>query len=698
MTDAFADIQDRHEASAVALSENVVADFVEYFRGSVVGHEEEGLLMYLGVLTGWAYDKDCHVNTMGMGPPGSGKSLTKNTVVNLFDDRDVYTKTDASSNAILDSRDWDLSLAAPLDEYDKVDKAIVEVLKSSNKTDDGYAKDRNVENADARGGYEPVEVSADPNPWVLLYAPSSKKGGINDELRDRALTLYFSNDKTTRRGIGRKEFGHEAIATGGTDNEYIYDVQGMGAALRQHIRELPIQQHEETIDTEDGEQDILASRTGGTLVYMPKWVWYACEPIFNIDEDYTNRVYGLVDNLIRGSAILNHTNRGKTQKDIYLDDDTTETETHEAVVVAPQDVANVLSCMPALLSTTHQLTPLKRHILDAVDGTEPTTDADGTTVSRVQEWLDDNDIPHPTRQTLKSRMDELAEEYYLKRWKSAAGPKGQADAYERHEEGALQPPKVTHLQQEADRDGVDLTAETCVDIDPEQPFIGTTDPFRDQPFTETVSDFRVQFSGETVTDESNILAEAMGPSGEDSGYDYGDDNTLSDNGEDEGGQSSLTDVTTDHDDSSESSISQSTLQTDEGVESPSAPQSEQSVALDSDGVPDDPTQQWLLQRLSEVADGESFGSKHKIVHYIGACGLDSTPMAEDMGGTIMDPDHELWANRPDLKDDRVISESDALRELNESYKQLRQKGLVCEDEESGPPAMYQLIVADPKEL
>ncbi|WP_158294354.1 hypothetical protein, partial [Halorubrum sp. SP9] len=103
------------------------------------------------------------------GEPGSGKSLTKNTTEALIIDRDKYTKTDASSNAILDSPEWDLSLVAPLDEYDKIDSAIVEVLKSSNPEDGGYAKDRNVENPDAVGGYEPVEVSAEQNPWVVLY-------------------------------------------------------------------------------------------------------------------------------------------------------------------------------------------------------------------------------------------------------------------------------------------------------------------------------------------------------------------------------------------------------------------------------------------------------------------------------------------------------------------------------------------------
>ncbi|WP_158293752.1 hypothetical protein, partial [Halorubrum sp. SP3] len=260
--------------------------------------------------------------------------------------------------------EWDLSLVAPLDEYDKIDSAIVEVLKSSNPEDGGYAKDRNVENPDAVGGYEPVEVSAEQNPWVVLYAPSSKKGGINDELEDRALILYFSNDRTTRRAIGRKEFGHEEIDSSKYDDEYIYDAHEVKAALRTHLSDLPTETTYE--EDEDGEEYV-AARSGAAAAYIPRWVWYCVEPVFSIDEDHTNRVYGIISNLIKASAIANHHTRRTRETEVYVDEDSTETETIEQYVATPQDVWNVMMCLESLLSTTHQLTPLKRHILDAVD-------------------------------------------------------------------------------------------------------------------------------------------------------------------------------------------------------------------------------------------------------------------------------------------------------------------------------------------
>jgi len=667
---AFGDIHDEQAAQDVELSENVAEDYVEYHRGNAIGHEEEGWLMYLSELTGWVNDKNCHNNVIGQGPPGSGKSLTKNITSNILDDRDTYTKTDASSNAILDSVEWDLALAAPLDEYDKVDKAIVEVLKSSNPEDDGYTKDRNVEDSDAAGGYSPTEVSADANPWVLLYAPSSKKGGINDELEDRALILYFSNDKHTRRGIGRKEFGHDGIELAGDEYEftYEYDTHALAARLRQRVRELPVENHYEVVETDDGEEERLVSRTGDTHIFMPMWVWYAAEPIFNLDEDHTNRVYGLVSNLIQSSALLNHDRREKTEIEVYLDEDSTETETREAVVVDAQDVANVLSCYPTLLSTTHQLTPLKRHILDAVEATTPITDGDGTTVKDVRNWLAENNIPHPTEQTLRSKLDELAENYYLHKWENAAGGRGGGHLYEQRDEGALQTPRVHNLDDVAQRiDGLDLPVDECVDIDPSDPFDGCNDPIRDQPFKQTIEEFEVQFSSES-TAATTEAADYMGGNPHDSS-----DDTTDSASDSSGGQASLGDVSSD------------------GVGSPSGGEEDDSVELEPDGEPSNPTQQYVYEHTETET---TFGPQDGVLNFLGVINPQTKWQAEDLSDTVCDPGHELWQDRPDMTDDRVISEPDARSELEDAYKELVQMDVIAEDESAGPPAMFQLAVAE----
>ena len=691
MADAFSDVTDETE-SDIELSDNVASDFLEYFRGAVVGHEQEGWLMTLGLVSGYGYGDDFHINVIGKGEPGSGKSLTKNTTEALVIDRDKYTKTDASSNAILDSPEWDLSLVAPLDEYDKIDSAIVEVLKSSNPEDGGYAKDRNVENPDAVGGYEPVEVSAEANPWVILYAPSSKKGGINDELEDRALVLYFSNDRTTRRAIGRKEFGHSEIDSSKYDDEYIYDAHEVKTALRSHLSDLPTQTSYG--ENDDGEEYV-AARSGAAAAYIPRWVWYCVEPVFSIDEDHTNRVYGIISNLIKSSAIANHHARRTRETEVYVDEDSEETETIEQYVAEPQDVWNVMMCLESLLSTTHQLTPLKRHILDAVDATEPLAASDGTTVSKVQEWLDGNDIPHPSRSTLKDRMDELAEDYYLQRWKSTAGPKGQADAYEKHDDGALQPPRVENLSKYADQDGVDLN-EDCVECNVDDPFADVWDPLREQPAKETQSYFEAQFSG-GAKDEDTMVA-AMGP---DPNEEERKPEPVDPRDDPEDGDSSLDDFTASSDEAASDSRHRDGDgfgDDGEGGSSESDPKgsSGENTTPETDLSPDSPPErqsdQWVLEHIRENA-GEVFAGNHTAAHYVGAVATEKTVDTADTDGTVLDPDHELWSCSQ-FTDDRVITVDDARKELQEAFDRLRHNEWVTLDSGSAPPAMAQLVTAD----
>jgi len=670
------------ESVADQLSDNVAEDLITYFRGNIVGHEEEALLMYYGIVSGWGYEDSHHINTIGQGPPGSGKSLTKNTIVEIIDGRDSYTKTDVTKNAIVDSLEWDLALVAPMDEVDKINTGVVEVLKSSNPEDGGYTKDRNVEDQDAYGGYSPVEVSADANPWVLLYAPSSKKGGINDELSDRALKLYFNNDKFTRRGIGRKEFGHDDIVVDSADHErdYIYDAHETKVTLRQHLRSLPVR----PVYAEQGpnNESEIVSRTGNMPTYVPPWVWYAAEPIFNLDDDATNRVYGMIVNLMQSSAITNHHNRNRKMVETYTGPDSTETETREAVVVNAQDVANVLCCLKALLSTTHKLTPLKRNILDAVDETEPLTESDGTTISKVQEYLEQNDIPHPSRSTLTKEMQELADAYYLTRYESCAGPKGQADAFQKPTHGGeLQTPRIGNLQTHADRDDIELATEDCVEIDPTAPFDGCTDPIRDQPFVETVHELDEEFAGGTTESHGDPIVDAMhGDATGDSGT---DDSVSNPKGKD----TQTTDPESD-DQSQQVGLNGDTVQSDDdeslgpstGILSPSE--------VDADPELCTPPEKAVLDRVRQTR-GDVFAVHQSPLVCMGLVERNTDTETTDFSNTIADPDHELWS-QSGMASDRVINQEDAISELSQAFDSLVNDGIVNKNESHGPPAMFLL--------
>jgi hypothetical protein len=117
------------------------------------------------------------------------------------------------------------------------------------------------------------------------------------------------------------------------------------------------------------------------------------------------------------------------------------------------------------------------------------------------------------------------------------------------------------------------------------------------------------------------------------------------------------------------------------------------VQLDPDGKPEDPTEQYVYEHARE-RDGETLPIDTDVTHVIGAVSQISHATQEDMTGTAVDPDHQLWETRPDLTDDRVLTEADALRELHDAYDRLRGKDIIVEDEEAGPPAMHVVRVAD----
>jgi len=222
-------------------------------------------------------------------------------------------------------------------------------------------------------------------------------------------------------------------------------------------------------------------RVGGSHVQMPKWVWYSVRPVFDEGPTQTNRTFGMIFNLIRASALLNHHERPNVTKSV-------DGEEVPAYLVQPQDVANVLSCQPALLSTTHNLDPTKR---DVLDGLRASMREDGTTTrQRIKDWMEDNDLNPPRKQKLGDILEEL-EQMYFCHIRERAGEDGSTHLYEWRDEGNVETPRLYDLQRYADRDDVDLS--DCR-IDPADPYEGCVDPIRDQSFKQSVEEFEAEFS------------------------------------------------------------------------------------------------------------------------------------------------------------------------------------------------------------
>ncbi len=87
--------------------------------------------------------------------------------------------------------------------------------------------------------------------------------------------------------------------------------------------------------------------------------WDVFEPIFNHIRSGSNRVYSMIFNSIRSSAMVNYEHRETTT--IEVDDGYAA-----AVVVNAQDVANLISCLEVLRLSTHEIDRKKRSIVEAI--------------------------------------------------------------------------------------------------------------------------------------------------------------------------------------------------------------------------------------------------------------------------------------------------------------------------------------------
>jgi len=485
------------KSSSVTCSENAIEDIVEVARANVIANEEAVVLTTLAYTTGWFYPMERYANSVLIGPSAGGKTLVQSCVQKLLPDECIYTATDFSANAMIDDPEWDDRLVAVLDEYDKVEGGVREMLKSMAGEDRGYTKKRNVENSDAQGGYAPEEISSHAKPFGILYAPRGKKASIDHELSTRMITIHVEDSKHIREAIGRKEAGHTNISIRGYDKRFIFDATDSAKAVCQRLREL---------STVEGQSQAgYDGVRGSSYAYVPQWVWYAVRPIFNRDRTYTNRVYGQIFNLIRSSALLNHPNRPTANRTVEGED------VRANAVVQPQDVANVLSCQPTLLAQTHKLDPRKRAILEAVNSVAGMSDEGTAVLDDIREWLDANDKPCPSESTLRSLLkDDLREDWFIK-VNDGAGPNG-ADLFSPRKETGLHPPRLTDLDAYAKQ--IDGEApSTPFGTDLEAPFADCRDPIRNQPFVETVRQFREDFMGGTKT-TSTDAASYMGADGD----------------------------------------------------------------------------------------------------------------------------------------------------------------------------------------
>lgn len=326
-----------------ALSDNVVEDLVDYTRSRTVKNEQQFVLTLLGYISGHMENPKHYISGVLIGTAGCGKSHVQNTVAELIPDDIMYNVTTGSTKAIIyDRENWNRAMIANMDELNKPDDEVIEILKSVHGGEDEefvYKVTGGGEGADR----ETDGITLQAVPYWFLYAQYEP----DFEMWDRLLKVPIHESAEKNEGVARTHWGHSMVQFADSDKNYMYDFDDGTAALKDHIRELP---RDATVafPTEIGEEY-------GTSFYE------AVRDIFDIDRSETNRVSKMVANLVRASALLNHKNRDKRKLKVK------NKGVREAIIAEPQDLANIMACRDVLMATTHQLDRKRRAICLAIN-------------------------------------------------------------------------------------------------------------------------------------------------------------------------------------------------------------------------------------------------------------------------------------------------------------------------------------------
>jgi hypothetical protein len=372
------------------LSDNVIDDLVDYSRSCIVRNEQQFVLTALGYISGF-FESPKHFNSgVLIGTAGSGKSHLQNKIEKIFPDEYMYEATSGSEKSIIYDDSWEDCYVASLDELQKPSAEIIEILKSLHGGED--EEFRYQVTGDGRGADRDVdEIVRSAKPYWFLYAQMEP----DFEMWDRLIKVPVHESKQKNEGVLRTQWDHQFINFGDDDSEYMYDFEEGRKALKDHMRNIP---KESWVKIPAGEDE---------------FGWDAVEHarhIFDIARSETNRVSGMVANLVRASALLNYKNREKMT--VRMQDGV-----KEAYIAEPQDLANVLACREVLLATTHQLDRKRKAICVAIEQAGGTQKA--AEIHRIQDYLRKTDESFVKRSQIEAMLGDLQDNYLVEKLERA---------------------------------------------------------------------------------------------------------------------------------------------------------------------------------------------------------------------------------------------------------------------------------------
>lgn len=433
------------------IDENVAVDLVNYVRSNTIRNEQQFLLLCFAYGSGLFENTHHYVSSVTIGTSSSGKSHLKDKADELFSLLNVMDASTGSEKALIYDPEWDEADIVSMGELQQPPEEMIEFLKRA------HGGDEEVVIRSTRGnpndGFETEVIRKAAKSYHFTYAQFD----ADFEFWNRLLKIPVHESESKNRAVGRMVAGHEDISIGDDDVEYGFDFEQGRGALKHHIVRMKETAPKRTV-LPNGSEEF-------------GWdVWDVVEPIFNHSRSESNRVYSMVFNIIRASALLNYHTRDRVQVEGDYEGDE-----RDAIVVDPQDVANVMVCLDVLRSSTHEIDRKKRAIVEAIRAKSGPDDAiEG--VEPIRQFLKESDAPEVKASELENILEDLEENFLVEIDRQAG--EGGRDVYRAFRWDSLGEPRI---EQNADL------------------FEDRIDPITQEPFLESWAERRSEM--ETTADD-----------------------------------------------------------------------------------------------------------------------------------------------------------------------------------------------------
>lgn len=404
------------------LHDNVAVDLVNYVRSNTIRNEQQFLLLSFAYASGLFDDTHNYISSVAIGTSSSGKSHLKDKVDELFEELNILDASTGSDKALIYDDGWDRADIISMGELQQPGEEMLEFLKRA------HGGDEEVVIKTTRGnpneGFETETIRKEAKSYHFTYA----QWDADFEFWNRLLKVPVHESESKNRAVGRMAAGHTNISLGtDEDTNYGYPYEEGTAGLQEHMAD---------VKAEAPKHAVLP--TGDEYGWD---VWEILEPIFNHGRSESNRIYAMTFNLVRASALVNYKSRETVETTVGNGGDTEEVE---AILVEPQDVANIARCLRALRATTHEIDRKKRAIVEAIRSRSgPDNAIEG--VEPIREFLQEADAPVVKRDELENILEDLRSNFLIEIDEEAG--EGGKDVYTAFKWDALGIPRIAENEE-----------------------------------------------------------------------------------------------------------------------------------------------------------------------------------------------------------------------------------------------------------